>query len=78
MEFTLTNGIVYAMLIYLTGSGTWLTDDVVAQKLMDMGWIEVEITQQNSNTRYAVAKWNGETGADPAYFPPEISDLHEL
>jgi len=78
MDYTLTNGIAYAMLITLIGSGTWLTDDVVAQKLIDMGFINVEVTQQDGNTRYASAVWNGSTGADPNFFPPEISDLHEI
>lgn len=80
MDFLLTNGTAYAMMITLVGSATWMTDDVVAQKLIDMGFINVEVTtsESDSNNRYVSAVWNGSTGADPNYFPAEISDLHEI
>lgn len=77
-DFTLTNGTSYGMSIFLIGSTTWMTDDVVASKLHDMGFINIEITQIDSSNRFASAVWNGETGADPEYFPSEISDIHEL
>lgn len=76
--FLLTNGSNYAMSIFLVGSPTWMTNDVVEQKLHDMGFINIDISLLDSSTRYAIATWNGETGADPSFFPEEISDLHEM
>ena len=46
--------------------------------LLNMGFIDIEVSQIDSSNRYVVAKWNGESGADPNYFPSEISDIHEI
>lgn len=80
MDNTLTNGTFYSLQIQLLGIETWATDTIIQERLHDMGFIDIDITdpKDGSNMRFVVATWNGSTGADATTFPPEIVDVHEI
>lgn len=75
MQYTLEKNKKYKALIELTGFETWATNEMVAQKLEEYGFIDVSVSG-DYNIRVVKATWPREDTTGE--IPEQIKEIEEL